>query len=71
MVIGEPHKIQGKHSRFLVRQNGKVFKALGWGRDDWAENIQKGDRIDMAYSLQFSEYLGEEEISLSLEDIKR
>lgn len=71
VVVGEPQKIQGKHSKFLVRQNGRIFKALGWGREDWAENIQKGDRIDMAYSLLLSEYLGEEEISLSLEDVKK
>lgn len=71
VVVGEPQKIQGKHSKFLVRQNGRIFKALGWGREDWAENIQKGDRIDMAYSLLLSEYLGEKEISLSLEDVKK
>jgi single-stranded-DNA-specific exonuclease len=71
VVVGEPQRIRGKHSKFLVRQNGRVFKALGWGREDWAENIQKGDRIDMAYSLLVSEYLGEEEISLSLEDVKK
>jgi len=71
VVVGEPRKIKGKHSKFLVRQNGRVFKALGWGREDWAENIQKGDRIDMVYSLLLSEYLGEEEISLSLEDVRK
>jgi single-stranded-DNA-specific exonuclease len=71
VVVGEPQRIQRKHSKFLVRQNGRVFKALGWGREDWAENIQKGDRIDMVYSLLVSEYLGEEEISLSLEDVKK
>jgi len=71
VVVGEPQKIKGKHSKLLVKQNGRVFKALGWGREDWAENIQKGDRIDLVYSLQFSFYLGEEEINLSLEDLRR
>jgi len=71
VVVGEPQTIQGRHSKFLVRQNGRIFKALGWGRADWAENIHKGDRIDMVYSLLLSEYLGEEEISLSLEDVKK
>ncbi len=71
VVVGEPQKIQGRHCKFLVRQNGRIFKALGWGREDWAENIQKGDRVDMVYTLLLSEYLGEEEISLSLEDVKK
>jgi len=69
-VVGDPQKLKGKHSKFLVRQNGRIFEALGWGKGEWVSSIQKGDRIDMAYTFQFSEYLGEEKLSLSLEDIK-
>jgi single-stranded-DNA-specific exonuclease len=69
-VVKEPVKIQGKHTKFLVRQKGRIFEALGWERGDWAQSVQKGDKIDMAYSFQFSEYMGEERLNLSLEDIK-
>lgn len=69
-VIREPQEIKGKHTKLLVNQNGRIFVALGWDRNDWAQSIQRGDRIDLAYSLQFSEYLGEERLTLSLEDIK-
>ena len=69
-VIGEPQKIKGKHTKLLVRQKGRIFEALGWERSEWAQSIQKGDKIDLAFSLLFSEYMGEEKLSLSLEDIK-
>ncbi|MCK4336591.1 MAG: single-stranded-DNA-specific exonuclease RecJ, partial [Candidatus Aminicenantes bacterium] len=70
-VVAEPKKLQGKHCKLLVRQNGKYFEALAWGRGDWADSIQKGDIINLCYSLQFSEYLGEEKLNLNLIDIKK
>jgi single-stranded-DNA-specific exonuclease len=69
-VVREPMKIQGKHAKLLIRQEGRIFEALGWDKGEWAQSVQKGDKIDLAYSLQFSEYMGEEKLSLSVEDIK-
>ena len=70
-VLAPPKKIQGKHSKFLVQKNGKVFESIGWRKGHWADEIWAGDRIDMVYSLAISEYLGEERLTLSIEDIKR
>jgi len=69
-VLMKPQKIQGKHSKFILEQEGKTFEALGWGKGEWADTVEKGDRLDLAYSLQVSEYLGKERLSLSLEDIR-
>ncbi len=70
-VVAEPQRIKDKHCKLLVRQNGRVFSAWGWEKGEWASSLNKGDKINLAYSLQFSEYLGEETLHLSLEDIKR
>jgi len=70
-VLLEPKKLQGKHSKFLLRHSGRVFEALGWGRGDLADTIRKGEYVDIAYSLQNSVYLGEERLNLSLEDMKK
>jgi single-stranded-DNA-specific exonuclease len=70
-VADEPKKIKLKHSKLLLKQNKKFFEALGWDRVDWAQSLQRGDKIDVAYSFQFSEYLGETKLSLSIEDIKQ
>ncbi len=70
IVAGPPQTIQGKHAKFLVQQKGRTFEALAWERADWAATVKRGALIDIAYSLHLSEYLGEERIVLSLEDIK-
>jgi single-stranded-DNA-specific exonuclease len=70
-VIDKPRKIKDKHCKLWLRQNGRIFEALGWERGDWALSLQKGDEIDLVYSFQFSKYLGEEKLNLSLEDIRK
>jgi single-stranded-DNA-specific exonuclease len=69
-VLSEPQRIHNKHVKFLVKQKGKTFEALGWDKASLAQKIHKGDRVDLVYSLQFSEYLGEEKFSVSLKDVK-
>ncbi len=70
-VILEPKKMQGKHSKFLLKHTGRVFEVLGWGMGDLADTICKGESVDIAYSIQTSVYLGEERLNLSLEDMKK
>ncbi len=70
-VVAPPKKIQGKHSKFLVQKNGKIFESIGWRKGSWADEVWAGDKVDLVYSLMSSEYLGEERLTLSLEDIKR
>lgn len=70
-VVSEPQKIKDKHCKLLLRQKERVFEAMGWEKGEWTLKIRRGDRIDLAYSLQFSEYMGEKTVSLSLEDIKK
>jgi single-stranded-DNA-specific exonuclease len=69
-VLGEPKEIKGRHSKLVVNQKGRIFEALGWNRNDWAQSFRRGDIIDLVYSFQFSEYMGEKKFNLSLEDIK-
>ncbi|UCE41932.1 MAG: single-stranded-DNA-specific exonuclease RecJ [Candidatus Aminicenantes bacterium] len=70
-IVAPPKKIKGRHSKFLVQKNGKIFESIGWGKDRWADELYAGDRVDLVYSLMASEYLGEERVTLYLEDIKR
>ncbi len=69
-VLSEPQRIRNKHVKFLVKQKGQTFEALGWDKASLAQKIHKGDRVDLVYSLQFSEYLGEEKFSVSLKDVR-
>lgn len=70
-VVKKPQKIKNAHCKLLVRKNGRYFEAFGWRKPDYADFIQQGERINMVYSLQFSNYAGEEIISLAFEDAKK
>ncbi len=70
-VVAPPKKIQGKHCKLLVQQNGKIVESIGWRKGSWADEIWAGDRIDMVYSLMISDYLGVEKLTLAIEDMKR
>jgi single-stranded-DNA-specific exonuclease len=69
-VISDPQVLQGKHLKFLARQNGRVLEALGWDKADWRHVVRRGSRVSLAFSLMTSEYLGEQKTSLSIEDLK-
>lgn len=70
-VISQPQCLQGKHTKLFLKQGGRTFEAVAWERGDWSQVLQKGDLISAAYSFQFSSYLGEERLTLSLEDVRR
>lgn len=69
-IISDPQKIQGRHSKIHVRQGGRIFEALAWRRGDWAEILHRGMDIDLVYTFHFSQFLGEDKLSLSVEDIR-
>ena len=69
-VISDPQVLQRKHLKFLGRQNGRVIEALGWDKAEWRHVVRRGSRVSMAFSLMTSEYLGEQKVSLSIEDLK-
>ncbi len=69
-VLSDPKVLQRKHLKFLARQSGRVFEVVGWDKADWAHVLRRGGRVDLAYSLLLSEYMGERRVSLSIEDLK-
>jgi single-stranded-DNA-specific exonuclease len=69
-VAGEPKTMQGRHVKFLVRRNGRTFEALGWDKAGLAGRLGRGNRVDLAFTLHMSRYLGEEQVGLAVEDIR-
>lgn len=69
-VVSAPRRLQDRHIKLLLKQNGRYYDAVGWNKSAWAQDIKKGSRIHAVYSLQIKEYLGEERLSLILEDIR-
>jgi single-stranded-DNA-specific exonuclease len=69
-VVSEPQVLQGKHLKFLARQDGRVLEALGWDKADWRHVLRRGGRVSLAFSIARSEYLGEPRTNLSIEDLR-
>jgi single-stranded-DNA-specific exonuclease len=69
-VVSVPQILQGKHLKLRLGQDGRTFEAVAWDRASWAEGLAKGSRLDAAYSLLFSSYLGQDTLQLSLEGVR-
>jgi len=70
-VASAPQRLKERHVKFQVRQCGRTLEAVGWEKGRWAESLTRGDQVDLAYSLQFSTFLGQERVQLSLHDVRR
>jgi len=71
-VLNPPQGLkEGKHAKFLLRESGQVLEAIGWDKGEWTGSVRKGDRVDVAYGLQFSSYRGEEKLYLSLAGLRK
>jgi len=70
-IAAPPQNLQGRHTKLLVRQGSRLFEAIAWDRENWARHVRKGERVDLAYSFQFSSYLGEERPYLCLEGLRK
>ena len=69
-IINPPQRLKGRHVKLSLRQGGRIFEAVGWEKVGWADDVHKDDRVDLAYTFQFSTYLGEEKLSLALEGLR-
>ena len=69
-VTRAPQKLQGRHCKLVVRKAGRMVEAIGWDKGAWADTITAGDKLDLAYSLQFSTYFGDPRPYLCLEDVR-
>lgn len=70
-IVGRPRKLKDSHLKFEVRHQGRLRQAIGWKKAEWISKIDPGARVDLAFSLQTSTYLGQEELYLSLDGMKR
>jgi len=69
-VVAAPRRLKERHLKLLLKHNGRYFDAVGWGKGDWIDSLSKGSRISVVYSLQVKEYLGQERLTLVLEDMR-
>lgn len=70
-LYGPPKIVGNNHLRFKVRNNGRVFDAIGFNLGGLIERLQNGTRrVDIAFSIDEGEYAGELVPQLKIRDIK-
>jgi single-stranded-DNA-specific exonuclease len=70
-LIAPPRKIKDRHLSLLVKQESRSFKAIAWRAADREEYLSANRYgLELAYSLEESEYRGERTTELVVADIR-
>ena len=70
-VIGTPRIVGNNHLKFKVRQNMRIFEAIGFGMGNLLYRIAPGEpNLDMAYVLEKNEWEGNSNFQLRIRDLK-
>jgi single-stranded-DNA-specific exonuclease len=70
-LVAPPRKLKERHLSLLVKQDGRSFRAVAWraaDREDFLTAHRTG--LELAYSLDESEYRGERTTELTVADIR-
>ena len=70
-LIAPPQKLQGKHSKIIVKQKNRAFEAIGWQQGEWSDCLRRGDLVDLVFTPQTNNYRGGQQVYLSLLGIKK
>ncbi len=68
-VVSPPQFIQERSFKLKVEQDGRVFEAIVWENPGLASEISPGACLNVAASLGFSRFWGEETVVLNIEDL--
>lgn len=68
-VVGAPRIVGKNHLRFKVRQQNRIFDAIGFNLGSLMDRLS-GRRVDLAFSIDESDYAGELVPQLKVRDIR-
>jgi len=70
-LMAAPRKLKERHLSLMVRQEGRSFRAMAWRAVDREEYLSANRHgLELAYSLDESEYRGERVTELTVADIR-
>ena len=70
-LIEAPRRLKDRHLALRVKQNGRAFRAMAWrsiDREAYLTDNRYG--LELAYSLEQSEYRGEKVVELTVADMR-
>lgn len=70
-VVGTPTIVGRNHLKFKVRQDGRVFDAIGFNLGDLLYRISSGERnVEMVYCIEENEWRDRKRIQLRVKDLR-
>ena len=70
-LIEPPRRLKDRHLALRVKQNGRAFRAMAWRGVDREEYLTANRYgLELAYSLELSEYRGEKVVELTVADVR-
>ncbi|MCC7007820.1 MAG: single-stranded-DNA-specific exonuclease RecJ [Acidobacteria bacterium] len=70
-LVAPPRRLKDRHLSLFVKQDGRAFRAIAWraaDREDYLSTNRYG--LELAYSLDESEYRGERVTELTVADVR-
>jgi single-stranded-DNA-specific exonuclease len=70
-IVDGPRILKERHLKVSFRQDSRVFRAIAWNAADREARLaEKKDGVDLAFSLEESEYQGERYLEMRVEDFR-
>jgi single-stranded-DNA-specific exonuclease len=60
---------ESKHLKLKVEKNGRAFNAIAFGMGYFAQKLEKGNKISIAYNLEENEWNGNKYLQLKVRDV--
>jgi single-stranded-DNA-specific exonuclease len=71
-IIDGPRKLNDRHLKMALRQEGRVFRAVAWRAADRHDFLaEQKSALDVAFSLEQNQYNGETYTELTVADIRQ
>ena len=70
-IVDGPRVLKDRHLKLSVKQNGRVLRAIQWNAADREANlVAKKDAVEIAYTVEENEYMGNKYVELRLDDFR-
>jgi len=70
-IVDGPRILKDRHLKLSVKQNGRVIRAIQWNASEReAHLVAKKEGVEIAYTVEENEYMGNKYVELRLEDFR-
>jgi single-stranded-DNA-specific exonuclease len=70
-IVDGPRILKDRHLKLSVKQNGRTLRAIQWNAADREAHLTaKKDAVEIAYTVEENEYMGNKYVELRLDDFR-